>query len=183
MVRTIVEQGKSNMVIMDVFSKLIQNRIIFIDGTITEELANNVIAQMLHLESLNNETINIYINSYGGSVYDGLAIYDTSKVLKSPIRTVCVGKACSMGAILMLMGDTRSATRHSRFMLHQPSGGVLGSAEDIKITHEQMESLKNDLYNIITTKTTIKNPENLFKFDMWYNAEEALKVNIINEIL
>lgn len=183
MFRTIVEEGQRNMVIMDVFSKLVQNRIIFIDGEITEELANGVIAQMLYLDALNKKTIHIYINSYGGSVYDGLAIFDISRIIESPIRTVCVGKACSMGAILMLMGEERCATKHSKFMLHQPSGGAFGTAEDIKITHEEIQKIKLELNRIIEDNTTLTGVETLLKFDVWFNSEEAKNVGIINKLL
>lgn len=182
--RTIVEERQKNVVIMDVFSKLIQERIIFIDDEIDNELANNVIAQMLYLDSVDqSREINIYINSPGGSVYDGLAIYDTSKLIKSPIRTVCMGLAASMGAILMLMGTERCATKHSRIMLHQPSGYARGTADDIEITHEEIQKLKKELYDIVEENSNLTNVEQLFKLDTWYTAKEALEAGLITKIL
>jgi len=181
--RTIVEEGQRNMVIMDVFSKLIQKRIIFIDGSIDEELSNQVIAQMLYLDSIGQKEINIYINSYGGSVLDGLAIYDTAKLLNSPIRTVCVGKACSMGFLLMLMGQTRCATKNARLMIHSLSGGNYGTLEDMKITYEEVSKLQEILNNIILENTKLTNLEEYLKFDKWMGSEEALELGVITEIL
>lgn len=183
-IRTIVEERQKNIVIMDVFSKLIQERIIFIDGPIDDELANGVIAQMLYLDSLNkDEQINIYINSPGGSVYDGLAIFDASELIKAPIRTVCVGMAASMGAVLMLMGKERCATRHSRLMLHQPSAMAVGTADEIEITHEEVQKLKKELYEIVESKSNLVNVEQLFRLDTWYTAQEALEAGLITKIL
>ena len=182
-IRTIVEERPRNVVVMDVFSKLVQERIIFIDNVIDDELANGVIAQMLYLDSVNNNTINVYINSPGGSVYAGLGIYDTSKLIKSPIRTVCVGMAASMGAVLMLMGKERCATKHSRIMLHQPSGGAIGTADDIAITHEEIQKLKKELYEIVESNSNLTNIEQLFKLDTWFTASEALEAGLITKIL
>lgn len=181
--RTIVENGTKNMVIMDVFSKLAQERIIFIDDSIDSDLANSVIAQMLYLDSKGNDQINIYINSPGGSVYDGLAIYDVAKLLKSPIRTICVGMAASMGAILMLVGQERCATKHSRMMLHQPSGGVIGTSDDIKVTHEEIQKLKQELCTIVEENSNLTNVEQLFRLDTWYTATQALECGLITKIL
>ena len=125
--RTIVEERQKNVAVMDVFSRLIQERIIFIDDVIDDDLANGVIAQLLHLDSLDKKKpINIYINTPGGGVYSGLAIYDIAKLISAPIRTVCIGMAASMGVPLMLMGTERCATKHSRIMIHQPMGGTGG---------------------------------------------------------
>lgn len=181
--RTIVEERSKNVVVMDVFSKLIQERIIFIDDVIDDDLANGVIAQLLYLDSLSSNPIDIYINTEGGSVLDGLAIYDVANLIKSPIRTVCVGMAASMGAILMLMGTEREATKHSRIMLHQPSGRAWGSSDDIQIIHEEIQKYKKELYNIVEANTTLTNVEQLFKLDTWYTAEEALECGILTKIL
>lgn len=183
-IRTVVQEGQKNIIVMDVFSKLIQERIIFIDGFIDEELSNGVIAQMLYLDAQSQtEPINIYINSPGGSVMDGLAIYDTSEIIKAPIRTVCTGMAASMAAVLMLMGKERCMTKRSRIMLHQPSGNASGNLEEIRITFEMIDSLKKELYDIVEEKTNLKDAENLFKFDKWYTAKEALEVGLVTEIL
>ena len=181
--RTIVEERAKNVAVMDVFSKLIQERIIFIDDVIDEELTNGVIAQMLYLDSLNQKQINIYINSPGGQVYQGLAIYDVAMKLKSPIRTVCIGMAASMGAILMLMGSTRSITKHGRIMLHQLSNGVWGKLSDIEIVFNESIKLEKELYLLIEEKTNITDAKTRFRDDVWFNAEEALEAGIVTEIL
>lgn len=181
--RTIVEERDSNIAVMDVFSKLIQERIIFIDDVIDQDLSNGVIAQLLYLDAISNDPISIYINSPGGSVHDGLAIYDVSQLIESPINTVCIGIAASMAAILMLMGKERSATKHSRLMLHQPSGATEGTIEEIRIAYEQIEMLKKELYEIVEEKTSLTNVEQLFKLDTWYTAKEALDCGLITKIL
>lgn len=183
MYRTIVEESTKNMSIIDVFSKLAQDRIIFIDDVIDSELANGVIAQMLFLDSINQEEIRLYINSPGGSVYDGLAIYDIAKLIKSPIKTVCIGKAFSMAAILMLIGKERHATKHTRLMFHQPMTEVQGNVDDIRVTYEEVEKLKKELYDIVEENSNLKNVEEIFKLDTWYTADECLKHGLITKIL
>lgn len=184
-IRTIVEERPKNVAVMDVFSKLIQERIIFIDGVINEDSANGIIAQMLYLDSISNEKINCYINGPGGSVYDGLAIYDTSKLIKSPIRTVNLGKAFSMSAILMLMGEEREGLKHSRVMTHQPMGGAEGQASDIRITSKEIDKLEAELYQIIS-EVTGKDIEQVRKDcdrDYWMTSEEALEYGFLTKIL
>lgn len=181
--RTIVEERGKNIVIMDVFSKLVQERIIFIDDVINDELANGVIAQLLYLDSVGNERIDVYINTPGGGVLAGLAIYDVAHLIKSPIRTICIGSAASMGAVLMLMGAERWGTRHSRIMFHQPSGGAIGTADDIQITHEEIQKLKKELNTIIEEKTSLTNAVELFRNDVWYTASEALENQILTKVL
>jgi len=181
--RTIVEERGKNVLIMDVFSKLVQERIIFIDEPIDDELANGVIAQLLYLDSVSQKTIDVYINTPGGSVYSGLAIYDVAHLIKSPIKTICIGMAASMGAILMLMGTERCATKHSRIMLHQPSGMAVGTSDDISITHEEIQKLKKELYAIVEEKTSLTNAEALFKNDVWYTAAEALECGLLTKVL
>ena len=183
MVRTVVKENPKNIAVIDVFSALVENRIIFIDGVIDDELANGVIAQMLYLNALDKEKeISIYINSPGGSVYDGLAIWDVSKVIEAPIKTVGIGLAASMGAFLMLMGKKRVGLKHSRYMLHQVSSGMRGKFSDIEIELQQAKELQDDLYKIIKEHTTIQNPEELLKPDNWYNAEKALEIGILTEV-
>lgn len=182
--RTIAEESQKNIAIMDVFSKLIQDRIIFIDEEITDELANGVIAQLLYLNSVDpNGLINIYINTRGGFVTQGLAIYDVSKIITAPIRTVCIGQAASMGAILMLMGKTRCGLKHSRFMLHQISGGTVGSLTDMQIAIKEADTLQTFIYNILKEHTTIKDIDQALKDDVWLSSEEALACGLITEIL
>lgn len=184
--RTIVEERPKNVAVMDVFSKLIQERIIFIDDVIDDDLANGVIAQMLYLDSLDSKTpIDVYVNTPGGSVYAGLAIYDISEKIKAPIRTVCMGLVASMGVPLTLMGKERCATKRTRFMIHQPSGGAFGTASDVKISVKEIETLEKELYSIIAEKTG-KTYEEVVKDcdrDYWMSAEEALSYGIITKIL
>lgn len=184
MSRTIVEKNPENIAIIDVFSRLIQDRIIFIGEPIDDELANEVIAQMLYLDSKNSkEPINIYINTPGGHVSSGLAIYDVSNLIKAPIITTALGMCASMGVILLLMGNKRYATKHTRLMAHQPSGGAIGTASEIGITYDEIQKYKKDLYNIIESKTNITNSEELFRQDYWMSAEEALEKGFITKIL
>lgn len=181
--RTIVEERSRNVIVLDVFSKLIQERIIFIDDVIDDELANGVIAQLLYLDSVANSPIDIYINTPGGNVLDGLAIYDVANLIKSPIKTICVGMAASMGAVLMLIGKERCATKHSRIMLHQPSGRAYGTSDQIEIANEEIQKYKKELYDIIEEKTSLTNVEQLFKLDTWYTAAEALECGLLTKVL
>lgn len=182
--RTIVEERSQNIAIMDVFSKLIQERTIFIDGEIDNELANQVIAQLIYLNAENpNKTIHIYINSHGGSVIDGLAIYDVCQNIKAPIRTVCVGSAFSMAAVLMLVGKERCMLKHSIMMLHEVSSGIFGKTKDIKVTFNLHLDLEKKIIDIIKEKTNIENIEEVIKTDKYYNSKDALKVKLIDKIL
>ena len=183
MPRTVVEERSKNIAVMDVFSRLIQDRIIFINDVIDDDLANEVIGQMLHLDGQNQKEINVYINSPGGSILSGLAIYDVSKLIKSPIRTICVGQACSMAAILMLMGEKRAGLKHSRVMLHEAGGWMRGKTKDLEVEFKLQKDLQNEVYDIVKEKTTITAPEDIFKIDKWYTAKEALDCNILTEIL
>lgn len=181
--RTIIQESPQNVAIMDVFSRLVQDRIIFIDDEIDSELANGVIAQMLYLDSLDDpRPISVYINSPGGSVMDGLAIYDVAKRCKANITTVCMGMAASMGAILMLMGDTRCALPHSRIMLHEAAGHCGGKTKDARVALKLQEDLEAELFKIVTDITTIDINE-VKTTDKWYTAEEALEVGLITKIL
>ncbi len=185
-IRTIVEERQRNVAIMDVFSKLVQERIIFIDDVIDDDLANGVIAQMLYLDSLDQEKpINIYINTPGGNVTAGLAIYDIAEKLTAPIRTVAMGKCCSMGVPLMLMGKERCATKRARFMIHQISSGTGGQLTDMKIDLRETEDLEKLSYDIIAEKTgqSYEQVEMDCERDFWMNAQQALEYGIITKIL
>jgi ATP-dependent Clp protease protease subunit len=186
MIRTIVEERTKNVAVMDVFSKLIQERIIFIDEEIDSELANGVIAQMIYLDSVDSKKpINVYINTPGGSVYDGLAIYDISRLIKAPIRTVSMGLVASMGIILMLMGTERCATKNCAFMIHQPSTMAYGPAADIEITAKMIISLKEKMFQIISEHTG--QPADKIKTDAerdyWLSVDEAKEYGLITKIL
>lgn len=182
---TITEERKLNVAQMDVFSRLLMDRIIFIGSDIDSNLANIVNAQLLFLDSQNNNEITIYINSPGGSVYDGLAIYDTIHMINSPVRTVCIGLAASMASILLACGSKRYALPHSRIMIHQPLGGVKGQASDIVITANEITKLKEELNQILATKTG-QPLDKIYKDtdrDFYMTADEALKYGIIDEII
>lgn len=181
--RSIVEERKSNIVIMDVFSKLIQERVVFIDDDIDDNLANAVIAQMLYLDSISDKPITVYINSAGGNVTSGLAIYDISKLIKSPIITVGFGRIASMAAVLLLMGKERKITKNARVMLHQASGGTIGTIESMRADLKIAESLQETLYDIIREKTHLQSLEQQLLFDKWFTAQECLSNGIVDKIL
>jgi len=183
MYRTIVEESTKNIIIMDVFSKLAQERIIFIDGEITDIMANEVIAQMLYLDSKDkNKPINIYINTIGGSIIAGLAIYDVSQIISAPIKTHCIGMAASMGIVLMLMGKERSGLPHCKLMCHTSNGGSSGKIGDNKAALKLQEELESEIFDIIKSKTKLPDASN-FNFDVWFNAKEALQHGILTEII
>ena len=180
--RTIIEKSPDRVAVYDVFSALVKDRIVFIDDDITDVLANEVIAQLLYLDSISNEPISVYINSYGGEVSQGFAIYDTSKILKSPIKTVCIGVAASMAAMLMLMGTERIGMKHSRIMFHEISGWFGGKFKDMRVYFEQATEMQKEIYDVIESVTTIKNVEELFKVDTWYTSKKALECGILTKI-
>ena len=182
---TITEERKINVAQMDVFSRLMMDRIIFIGSDIDSNLANIVNAQLLFLDSQNNNEITIYINSPGGSVYDGLAIYDTIHMIKSPVKTVCIGLAASMASILLTTGTKRYALPHSRIMIHQPLGGVKGQASDIVITANEITKIKDELNQILAAKTG-QSLDKIYKDtdrDFYMTAKEAKDYGIIDDII
>ena len=156
MTRSVIEERPTNFREIDVFSRLIMDRIIFLGMGIEENIANIITAQLLFLESVDSKKdILLYINSPGGSVYAGLGIYDTMQYVSPNVATICTGMAASMGAILLAGGtkNKRSALKHSRVMIHQPSGGMQGQSTDMEITLKQMQELRKDLYNILANHT------------------------------
>ena len=188
MTPNIIEERQMNAVAMDVFSRLMMDRIIFLGTGINDQIANIVQAQMLFLESADaNKDIQIYINSPGGSVYAGLGIYDTMQFIKPDIATICTGMAASMGAVLLCAGAAgkRSGLPHSRVMIHQPLGGVQGQASDIEITAKEILTLKEELYNIIA-KHSGQSYEKVYQDsdrDYWMKADKAKEYGLIDEIL
>lgn len=188
MTPNIIEERQLNAVAMDVFSRLMMDRIIFLGTTINDQVANIIQAQLLFLESVDAaKDISIYINSPGGGVYAGLGIYDTMQFIKPDIATICTGMAASMGAVLMCSGEKgkRSVLPHSRVMIHQPLGGAQGQASDIEITAREILKLKDELYQIIA-KHTGQTPEKVHNDsdrDYWMKAEEAKAYGMIDEIL
>ncbi len=184
----IIEERQLNVAQMDVFSRLMMDRIIFMGAAIDDYVANIIQAQLLFLESVDNsKDISIYINSPGGSVYAGLGMYDTIQFIKPDVATICTGMAASMAAVLMCSGQKgkRSALPHSRIMIHQPLGGVQGQASDIEITAREILKLKDELYNIISKHSgqEVEKVRADSDRDYWMKAEEAKTYGMIDEIL
>lgn len=171
----------------DIFSRLLKDRIILLSGEITDTTANSIIAQILYLDSLGKEDINIYINSPGGSVTAGMAIYDTMNFVKSDVSTICLGMAASMGAFILASGKKgkRFALPNSEIMIHQPLGGVEGQATEIKIVAEHILKTKKKLNEILSKNTgqSIKKIENDTERDHFLDANEALEYGIVDKIL
>lgn len=184
----IIEERQLNAVAMDVFSRLMMDRIIFLGTGINDQVANIVQAQLLFLESTDaSKDIQIYINSPGGSVYAGLGIYDTMQFIKPDVATICTGMAASMGAVLLCAGQKgkRSGLTHSRVMIHQPLGGAQGQASDIEITAREILKLKEELYQIIAKHSgqPFEKVSDDSDRDYWMKANEAMKYGMIDEIL
>jgi ATP-dependent Clp protease protease subunit len=185
---TIIEERQLNIATMDVFSRLMMDRIIFLGVPINDDVANIIQAQLLFLESSDaSKDIQIYLNSPGGSVYAGLGIYDTMQYIGSDVATICTGIAASMGAVLLCAGEKgkRSALPHSRVMIHQPMGGAEGQASDIEITTRQILTLRKELYDIIAKHSgnPFKKVEKDSDRDYWMTSEEAKKYGMIDQIL
>lgn len=185
---SILEERQLNVTQMDVFSRLMMDRIIFLGTQIDEYTANVIQAQLLFLDSSDpGKDISIYLNSPGGSVYAGLGIYDTMQFIGSEVATICTGMAASMAAVLLVAGANgkRSALRHSRVMIHQPMGGAQGQASDIEITAREIQKLKKELYTIIADHSG--NPfdriEKDSDRDYWMTSQEALDYGMIDRIL
>ncbi|MCE1197812.1 MAG: ATP-dependent Clp endopeptidase proteolytic subunit ClpP [Marinilabiliales bacterium] len=185
---TIIEERQMNIAQMDVFSRLMMDRIIFLGVPIDDYVANIIQAQLLFLESSDpGKDIQIYFNSPGGSVHAGLGIYDTMQYINCNIATICTGMAASMAAVLMTAGThgKRSALKHSRIMIHQPMGGAQGQASDIEITAREIMKLKRELYEIIAVHSgqTLEKVEKDSDRDYWMTAEEAKAYGMIDEVL
>ena len=184
----IIEERQLNVASMDVFSRLMMDRIIFLGVPIDDDVANIIQAQLLFLESVDNtKDISIYLNSPGGSVYAGLGIYDTMQLVAPDVCTICTGMAASMAAVLMTAGTKgkRSALPHSRIMIHQPMGGAQGQASEIEITAREIQKLKKELYEIIS-KHSGQPYEKVYADsdrDFWMTAAEAKEYGMIDEIL
>ncbi len=185
---TIIEERQLNVASMDVFSRLMMDRIIFLGTGINDYVSNIIQAQLLFLQSVDaKKDIQIYLNSPGGSVYAGLGIYDTMQFIEPDVATICTGMAASMGAVLMCAGakGKRSALKHARIMIHQPMGGAQGQASDIEITAREIQKLKKELYDIIAEHSG-KDYETVWKDsdrDYWMTAEEARDYGMVDEVL
>jgi ATP-dependent Clp protease protease subunit len=185
---TIIEERQLNVASMDVFSRLMMDRIIFLGLPIDDYVANVIQAQLLYLDSADpGKDIQIYFNSPGGSVHAGLGIYDTMQYVSSDIATICTGMAASMAAVLLCSGTKgkRSALKHSRVMIHQPMGGTQGQVTDIEITTREIIKLRNELYRIIADHSgkEIEKVEKDSDRDYWMTAQEALEYGMIDDIL
>ena len=184
----ILEERQLNVTQMDVFSRLMMDRIIFLGTEINDYTANTIQAQLLYLDSVDSsKEISIYLNSPGGSVTAGLGIYDTMQFVSSPIATICTGMAASMAAVLLVSGQEgkRSALPHSRVMIHQPLGGVQGQASDIEITAREIQKIKKELYTIISehSHTPFDKVWADSDRDYWMTAQEAKEYGMIDQIL
>jgi ATP-dependent Clp protease, protease subunit len=171
---------------IDIFSRLLKDRVIMLVGPIEDDLSNIVISQLLHLESENsNSDISIYINSPGGSVTAALAIYDVMKYIKPKVNTICIGQACSAASLLLCAGDRRLITKHSRILLHQPIGGTQGQAADLHIYVKEILIIEEQLLEIYHTNTGISK-ENLKKFfdrDTIFRGKEAVEIGLVDEVV
>lgn len=185
---TIIEERQLNVATMDVFSRLMMDRIIFLGAPIYDDAANIIQAQLLFLESVDPEKdIQLYINSPGGSVSAGLGIYDTMQLVSPRVGTICTGLAASMGAVLLTAGEPgkRSALPHARVMIHQPLGGAQGQASDIEITAREILRTKRELYEILAhhSGASYEKIEQDADRDYWLSAEEARQYGLIDEVL
>ena len=185
---TIIEERQLNVAQMDVFSRLMMERIIFLGVPIYDDVANIIQAQLLFLQSTDaNRDIKIYINSPGGSVHSGLGIYDTMQIISPQIETICTGMAASMGAVLLCAGspNKRSALKHSRVMIHQPMGGAQGQASDIEIAAREIQKMKKELYEIIAQHSGRPYEKVVADGDrdFWMSAQEAKDYGMVDEIV
>jgi len=184
---TILEERQLNVTQMDVFSRLMMDRVIFLGTEVNDYTANVIQAQLLYLDSTDSERdINLYLNTPGGSVYAGLGIYDTMQFVKARVSTICTGLAASMGAVLLVAGEKgmRAALPHSRVMIHQPLGGIQGQASDIEITAKEILKLKDELYQIISDHSgkAIEQIRQDADRDHWMTSKEALEYGMIDKL-
>ncbi|MET0300783.1 MAG: ATP-dependent Clp protease proteolytic subunit [Flavitalea sp.] len=188
MTPNIIEERPMNVAVMDVYSRLMMDRIIFLGYPVNDEIANIVTAQLLFLDSTDRtRDINMYINSPGGSVYSGLGVYDTMQYVTPDVATICIGMAASMACVLLGAGTKtkRAALKHSRIMMHQPSGAIGGQASDIEITVNEIRKLKTELYDVVKYHTgkPVDQIERDFDRDKWMTASEAKEYGLIDEVL
>lgn len=187
LVPTVIEKNSNGERVYDIYSRLLKDRIIILCGEIDDINSNTIIAQLLYLDSINNNDISLYINSPGGSVTAGMAIYDTINFIKSDVSTICIGMAASMGAFLLSSGTKgkRYCLPNSEVMIHQPLGGAQGQATEIKIAAERILKLKDKLNKMLSKNTgkDLKTVENDTERDYFLTAEEALDYGLIDKIL
>ena len=187
LIPTVIEKSNVGERAYDIYSRLLRDRIIILSGEIDDNLANSVVAQLLYLDGLNNDNISIYINSPGGSITAGMAIYDTMNFIKSKVSTICVGMAASMAAFLLSSGERgmRYCLENAEVMIHQPLGGAQGQATEIKIAAERILKLKKKLNKILAKNTgkSLRKIEKDTERDYFLDSDEALSYGIVDEIL
>jgi ATP-dependent Clp protease protease subunit len=187
LIPTVIEKSSNKEYAYDLYSRLLNDRIVFISGEIDDNMASVVVSELLYLDSLNHNDIYLYINSPGGSITSGIAIYDTMNYIKSDVKTICIGLAASMGAFLLANGTKgkRCSLPNAEIMIHQPLGGTSGQATDIKIAAERIIKIKNKLNKILATVTgkNVKAIEKDTERDNFMDASEALKYGLIDEII
>lgn len=187
MIPTVIEKNSNGERVYDIYSRLLKDRIIILSGEVTDTSANTIVAQLLYLDSINQNDISLYINSPGGSVTAGMAIYDTMNFVKSDVSTICIGMAASMGAFLLSSGKKgkRFVLPNSEVMIHQPLGGVEGQATEIKIAAERILKMKKKLNKMLAENTgkDLKTVENDTERDYFLSAEEAVQYGLVDEIL
>ena len=187
LIPSVVEKNSDGERVYDIYSRLLKDRIIILSGEIDDNLANSIVAQLLYLDSINHDTIDLYINSPGGSITAGMAIYDTMNFIKSKVSTICVGMAASMAAFLLSSGNKnmRFILPNSEVMIHQPLGGAQGQATEIKIAAERILKLKEKLNDILSKNTgqPLEKIQNDTERDYFLSANEALKYGLVDKIL
>ena len=187
LIPTVIERTSNSERAYDIYSRLLKDRIIILSGEIDDNLSNNIVAQLLYLDSINNDDISLYINSPGGSITAGMAIYDTMNFISSSVSTICIGMAASMAAFLLSSGEEgkRYCLSNAEVMIHQPLGGAQGQATEIKIAAERILKLKKKLNKIlaINTRKNIKKIEKDTERDYFMDSKEALEYGIVDEIL
>ena len=187
LIPTVIEKSSYGERAYDIYSRLLKDRIILLSGEIDDNLANSIVAQLLYLDGINHNDICLYINSPGGSITSGMAIYDTMNFIKSDVSTICIGMAASMAAFILSSGAAgkRYCLSHSEVMIHQPLGGAQGQATEIKIAAERILKLKRNLNKILSRNTgkNLKTVEKDTERDYFMDADEALEYGIIDEVL
>lgn len=187
LIPTVIEKNNNYERSYDIYSRLLKDRIIMLTGEIDDNVANITVAQLLYLDSIDNSDISLYINSPGGSISSGMAIYDTMNYIKSDVATICIGMAASMGAFLLSSGEKgkRYCLKNSEVMIHQPLGGASGQATEIKIAAEHILKIKDKLNNILAlnTKKDVKTIEKDTERDNYLSADEALAYGLVDKIL
>lgn len=187
LIPSVVEKNSDGERVYDIYSRLLKDRIVILSGEIDDSLANSVVAQLLYLDSINHDAINLYINSPGGSITSGMAIYDTMNYIKSKVSTICIGMAASMAAFLLSSGERgmRFCLPNSEVMIHQPLGGAKGQATEIQIAAERILKLKSKLNKILSFNTgqSLEKIQNDTERDYFLSANEALEYGIIDKVI